>query len=207
MNILFVGGAGFIGSNVISQLSGVGDRDIHVAEPLFANIERLNGLPVTIHRIDISDTQRLRTIIITYKIEIVVHLVSTIVPGSSYDEFTKEFTSVIFPTVKLMELCAEMNIKFVYFSSGGTVYGNKMLNCCGDNNGFTEKESMAPISYYGWTKQMMENGIQFLHRTKGLKYIIIRPSNPYGPGQYLYSKQGLIAVALGKISSADYCVW
>ena len=56
------------------------------------------------------------------------------------------------------------------------------------------KDPMAPISYYGWSKQMMENSILFMHRTKGLKYLIVRPSNPYGLGQNLYGKQGLVAV-------------
>ena len=46
---------------------------------------------------------------------------------------------------------------------------------------------------------MMENSIQFMHRTKGLKYLILRPSNPYGHGQNLYGKQGLVAVAIGRV--------
>lgn len=58
---------------------------------------------------------------------------------------------------------------------------------------------MEPISYYGWSKQMMENSILFKNRTQGLKYLIIRPSNPYGHGQNLHGKQGLVAVAIGKI--------
>lgn len=58
---------------------------------------------------------------------------------------------------------------------------------------------MAPISYYGWSKQMMENGILFKNRTEGLRYLIVRPSNPYGHGQNLHGKQGLVAVAIGKI--------
>ena len=34
--------------------------------------------------------------------------------------------------------------------------------------------------------------------TQGLRYLILRPSNAYGPGQNLHGRQGLIAVALGK---------
>ena len=32
-----------------------------------------------------------------------------------------------------------------------------------------------------------------------MKYLIVRPSNPYGHGQNLHGKQGLVAVAIGKI--------
>ena len=101
---------------------------------------------------------------------------------------------MIFPSIELMEICAEKGILFVYFSSGGTIYGNR-----NDVLPFVETDPMSPISYYGWSKQMMENSILFIHRTKGLKYLILRPSNPYGHGQNLFGKQGLVAVAIGKI--------
>ena len=97
-----------------------------------------------------------------------------------------------------MEICAEREVKFVYFSSGGTIYGNR-----NDVLPFVEQDPMAPISYYGWSKQMMENSILFMHRTKGLDYLIVRPSNPYGHGQNLFGKQGLVAVAIGKILKGE----
>ena len=46
---------------------------------------------------------------------------------------------------------------------------------------------------------MMENSILFKHRTAGLNYLIVRPSNPYDHGQNVHAKQGLVAVAIGKI--------
>ena len=73
---------------------------------------------------------------------------------------------------------------------------------------FVETDAMAPISYYGWSKQMMENSIHYVHRTTGLKYLILRPSNPYGHGQNIHARQGLIAVALGKIFAGEpITVW
>jgi UDP-glucose 4-epimerase len=125
---------------------------------------------------------------------VVVHLVSTLIPGSAYDDYINEFKNVIFPSIELMEFCANEDIKFVYFSSGGTIYGNRTTL-----QSFVETDSMEPISYYGWSKQMMENSILFKNRTQKLKYLIVRPSNPYGHGQNLYGKQGLVAVAIGKI--------
>ena len=53
------------------------------------------------------------------------------------------------------------------------------------------------------TKLLLENNILFEHRTQGLQYLIVRPSNPYGHGQALNGKQGFIAVALGKILSGS----
>ncbi len=40
-------------------------------------------------------------------------------------------------------------------------------------------------------------------RTGGPKHIIVRPSNPYGAGQNIYGRQGLIAVTLGKLLKGD----
>lgn len=204
-NILFIGGAGFIGSNLIHRLilNHSTDYHIHVIEPAFANTSRLDGLDVHIYKGALSDYDFVQKIITSRNISIVVHLVSTMIPGSSYDDYTREFESVIFPTVKLMQFCSQKNIKFIYFSSGGTVYGDRKSEIP-----FLESDPKEPISYYGLSKQMIENSIQFEHRTSGLQYLVLRPSNPYGHGQNLYGKQGLIAVSLGCIlSGQSITVW
>lgn len=192
-NLLFIGGGGFIGSNLIRMFDTDKFR-IHILEPESANVSRLVGLDVTIHRCSLSDVDKMRQIIDCNDIRTVVHLVSTLIPGSTYEDYKNEFNNVIFPSIELMEVCASRKIKFVYFSSGGTIYGNR-----NDTKPFDEDDDMLPISYYGWSKQMMENSILFKHRTAGLKYLIVRPSNPYGHGQNIYGKQGLVAVAIGKI--------
>ena len=192
-NILFIGGAGFIGSNIIREFD-LANYSIHVLEPENLNTYRLDGIHVEVHRGSLADIDAIRLLIDKYKIQTIVHLVSTLIPGSTYEDYKREFKNVIFPSIELMEICANLNIKFVYFSSGGTVYGNR-----NDMKPFYEEDLMAPISYYGWSKQMMENSILFKHRTAGLNYLIVRPSNPYGHGQNIHAKQGLVAVAIGKI--------
>ena len=198
MNILVLGGAGFIGCNLINQLLNDRNDKIYVLEPEFANVSRIENLSVEIYRGKLMDIDLLESIITLNNIELVVHLVSTMIPGSTYDDFMNEFQNVIFPSVKLMDLCCQYNVKFVYFSSGGTVYGERKT-CIP----FKEDDELKPISYYGWSKQIMENSILFKNRTQGLRYIILRPSNPFGNGQNLYGKQGLIPVCIGKIMSGD----
>lgn len=194
MNILFIGGAGFIGSSLVKRFILNESYRIFVLEPAFANVSRLNGLDVKIYRFSLSDIESLTHILEESNIQLIVHLVSNLIPGSGYEDFNNEFKNIISPSIKLMEYCANRNVKFVYFSSGGTIYGNRNTI-----KPFTEIDDMAPISYYGWSKQMMENSILFMNRTEKLKYLIVRPSNPYGHGQNLYGQQGLIAVAIGKI--------
>ena len=172
-------------------------------EPSFANVSRLDGVDVQIYRGELSDIDFVQSIIEANQIDTVVHLVATIIPGSTFEDYKREYQHVIFPTIELMQICAQRQIRFVYFSSGGTVYGNRT-----DMTPFKETDAMAPISYYGWSKQMMENSILYVHRTTGLKYLIVRPSNPYGHGQNIHAKQGLVAVALGKILAGEpITVW
>ena len=192
-SILFIGGAGFIGSSIIRRLQHE-DCEIHVCEPIGANTQRLNGLEAKAYHVLLSDIESVRRIIQENDIEMVVHLVSTLIPGSSYEDYKDEYKNVILPSIELMELCAKQKVRFVFFSSGGTVYGNRT-----DLQPFKETDAMNPISYYGWSKQMMENSILFMNRTIGLDYLVLRPSNAFGHGQNLYGKQGLVAVTIGKL--------
>jgi UDP-glucose 4-epimerase len=83
--------------------------------------------------------------------------------------------------------------KIVYFSSGGTVYGNngKDIN--------SETDALCPLNYYGYSKLALEEFYRLSSRIHKINHIIIRPSNPYGAGQNLFGKQGLITVSLGRI--------
>lgn len=196
-NILFIGGAGFIGSNLIKYLvNNSSNYQIFVLEPKMANLVRLQGLNISIVSGSINDTTLIENIIIEKKISIVVHLVSTLLPCSNYYDYRKEFENVIFPTIEIVKLCTKYAIKIIYFSSGGTIYGDKK-----EFTPFKEEDPLQPISYYGLSKQIIENNILFEHRLNNVEYLILRPSNPYGKGQNLYGKQGLIAVTIGKILS------
>lgn len=199
-NILFIGGAGFIGSNLIHTFVKDDKYRIFVFEPTFANTGRLADIDekVTIIRGAIADFDLLKCVIEDHRINIIVHLVSTLIPGSTYEDFKREFENVVFPTSRLMELCADKKVKFIYFSSGGTVYGNSV-----QGEKFKETDHLAPISYYGLTKQIIESNILFENRRGKLDYLIVRPSNPFGKGQSLHGNQGFIAVALGKILAGD----
>lgn len=198
-NVLFIGGAGFIGSTLIRNILERHDEvEVSVCEPSFANVSRLDGLKVKIFRSELGNFDYLESIIRKQKIDTIVHLVSTLIPGSGYEDYKNEIQNVAFPTMRLTQLCSELGVKFVFFSSGGTVYGNRQ-----DPVPFKESDEREPISYYGLTKLMLENNILFEHRTQGLQYLIVRPSNPYGHGQALNGKQGIIAVSLGKILSGQ----
>lgn len=192
-NILLIGGAGFIGSSLIERLT-IESPEIRlfVVEPEGADVSQISNQNVTLCYAKLSDVSRITAFIEQYNIDTLIHLVSTLVPSSTYEDFLYEFRCIVSPSIELMEVCTSHDVKFIYFSSGGTIYGNRQ-----NMVPFKETDPMLPISYYGWSKQMMENGILFVHRTQKLKYLILRPSNPYGQGQNMHGRQGLIAVAMG----------
>lgn len=199
-NILFLGGAGFIGSNLVRYFLNDNNYKVFVFEPTFAHLDRLSDLrdKITIIRGSIADFDLVKCVIEDHRIDIIVHLVSTLIPGSTYEDFKREFENVVFPTVRIMDLCADNGVKFIYFSSGGTVYGNSAKG-----EPFHETDRLSPISYYGLTKQILENNVLFENRRGKLNYLIVRPSNPFGKGQAVHGNQGFIAVAIGKILAGD----
>ncbi len=193
MSILVLGGAGFIGSSIVNKLVNCNYRVI-VFDRKGADISRI--LPsdkVSYIYNDLSDIDFLTDFIQKENIHVVIHLVSSLIPNSSFDEYNQDVQNVVFPSIKLIHELAKLQVLFVYFSSGGTIYGNKLYE-----RSINENDTLMPINYYGYSKLMMERMILVEHNLNKLRYLILRPSNPYGPGQNLYGKQGLIAVALGK---------
>lgn len=183
MNILILGGLGFLGRNITKGLSQ--NHDVFIVDCIDCKMKNY-------YKIKFSDIESIKKVIDECNISMVFHLISSIIPSSTCEDYLRDVSEVYNPTLQLLAYCSEKRIKFVYFSSGGAVYGNQ-------KEIFNEHTRREPVSYYGLSKLNLENAVLFSHKTKGLEYLIIRPSNPYGYGQNIYGKQGLIAVIFGKI--------
>ena len=202
-NVLIFGATGFIGRNIVEDLYESNTYNlvllIRNVQKNSNNFKKFEG--ITVIEGEISNSELIEEILSKHKIDLVIHLVSNLIPSSSYDDFNIELEQVVFPTFILLELLIKHNVKFVFFSSGGTIYGNSTGN-------ISEYNPLHPINYYGYSKLMIENHIQFLHTTKQLSYLILRPANVYGKYQKIEARQGFIAVALGKIlSNSSIEIW
>lgn len=193
-NFLLIGGAGFIGSNIAKKLLKEGNS-VSVFELSGTNISRLESIhtEINIYYGTLDQIDLMRSIIEENGITTVLHLASSLIPSSNHEMYLEDLEKVVWPSIRLFHFFSEWNITLIYFSSGGAVYGAKDIGI------FTEEDELHPISYYGQSKLILEKSIEFESKKSGLNYIILRPSNPYGIGQNLYGKQGLISTCIHNI--------
>jgi UDP-glucose 4-epimerase len=201
-NILILGGTGFIGRNIVEDLLHNNYTIVVLVRNIKNNSNQYNSADgITLVEGDIQQYELIESILLEHKIDLVIHLVSNLIPSSSLADFNVELSEVVFPTFGLLELFSKLNVGIVYFSSGGTIYGKA-------NDLIDEHKQLNPINYYGYSKLMIENHIRFLNTTQKLSYLILRPSNVYGKYQKIEAQQGFIAVALGKfISNSSIEIW
>lgn len=183
--VLLLGGTGFIGSNLARELADAGHEVLIGA--------REGDAAGTVHALPLEVPDAILAFARERGVDTVVHLVSTMKPGSSMSDYVDERRHVVTPTIHLAHGLARAGVGLVFLSSGGTIYGK----IAGESA--AEDDRCAPISLYGQSKLEIESWLEFLGRTAGLDYLIVRPSNPYGRNQPLRGSQGLIAVAMGKL--------
>lgn len=187
MNILVLGGHGFIGSHIVEALIHDGHNirvfARHPAE-FICDAEWFSG--------DFLDQGKLAEALIG--IDAVVHCISTTVPATSAANYIYDIESNLIGTVELLRLMKEQGVyRLIYLSSGGTVYGNPVLNPVPEN------AALNPISSYGAVKVSIEKFIEVSKISWGIKPVILRPSNPFGERQGHKGVQGLISTVLNNV--------
>jgi UDP-glucose 4-epimerase len=198
MRIMLIGGAGFIGKNIAKAFIDNGHSVVIVDRnsTLLKHNSAFTGVS-GFYDYDIADVDAMLKLVDQLAIDCVVNLVSTLIPSSSLDALCAELGSSMIPAFKLVQYLAERKIRYVYFSSGGTIYGRNM------NAFVSETESRLPINFYGYSKQMFEEYLGLVHRMSALDYLVIRPSNPYGMHQSAIKMQGFISVLLDRILTGE----
>jgi len=190
MNTLVLGGNGFIGSHLVDELLASGhsvrvfDRFPEKYRPPISNVDYRSG-----HFGDaFSMAEALQGI------DVVFHLISTTVPGTSNLNPVADINDNLIATVVLLDQMIKMGIKrIVYLSSGGTVYGKPHIIP------IPEDHPLNPICSYGVVKVAIENYLKMYQELYGLQPTIIRPSNPFGPRQGHDGVQGVIATFISKL--------
>lgn len=191
MRTCVIGGAGFIGRQLVRQLLASG-RDVLV---LGRRNERPQGLSAVADYAvcDYADRTSLRRHIASCAE--IVDLAYATVPQTSFVDPVFDLQSNLPGSVGLLQEAAALtNLKQILIvSSGGTVYGPV------SNLPITEETRTAPVSPYGITKLTIEHYALMFHRLHGVPITIVRPANAYGAGQKPFTGQGFIATAIGHV--------
>lgn len=178
MNVLILGAAGFIGTNLTIKLAENKDNQITLVDKsksYFSNIEKFNFANVEIKESSLDADMDFS---ILEGQDTVYHLVSTNVPTTSNQHISQDIQANVLFSSNLFDACVRNGVKKVVFiSSGGTVYG-KEAKCP-----LPENTPTNPISSYGVQKITIEKLLYLYNYMYGLDYRIIRLANPYGPYQ------------------------
>jgi len=190
MNILVIGGNGFIGSHLVDRLV---DNGHHVR--VFDNISERHRNPLPNVDYRISDLENIPDLYEAMMgIDIIYHLASSSLPSTSNVDTINDINSNLIPTLNVLNLSVKLGVeRIIYFSSGGAVYGIP------DYTPINEEHPLRPISSYGIVKATIESYFFLYQRLYGLKPLILRPSNPFGPRQGHYMAHGVISTFLRKI--------
>ncbi len=184
MWILITGGAGYIGSELVSKLIKLNEKVIVIDNLIRGDFKHLRpfvGDPrLKFITCDVTDTKSLFSQVEDVEIESIIHLAA--VPGlERCQKYPKRsiLTNVL-GTHNLLELCRHHNVKKFIFGSSGAVYGRSITFP------ISEDSLLKPTNLYGITKVTSEKLVTANYLNYGLESIILRFSNVYGVGQFTY---------------------
>jgi UDP-glucose 4-epimerase len=191
---LVTGGAGFLGSHLVEHLLEAG-FEVDVLDDLshghLGNLE--SAFPNSgfrFHLGSVLDRNLVRTLV--EKADIVYHLAALVGIPVLLDARKEILRVNAHGSYRVMEACADLHRRCVFFSSS-EVYGN------GKGKAFTEDDPLEPECRgsvrwrYAVAKICSERAAMFLSREKGFPVTVMRPFNAVGPRQSIAS--GLVLPA------------
>ena len=173
MNVLVIGGAGYIGSHAVNKLIKKG-YSVSVLDNLVTGHRDAVDQSATFYLGDIRDKAMLNQIIQEEQIEAIFHFAASSLVGESVEKPLKYFNNNVVGMEVLLEAMQENNVKKIIFSSTAAVYGDVQASL------ITEDEPKAPTSPYGESKLMMENMIKWCDLAHGIKFVSLRYFNVAG---------------------------
>ena len=174
MNILIIGGAGYIGSHVAREFLDRG-HSVTVFDNLSSGL-RENLFPEAkfVHG-TIMDYQGLLSACKgAPPFDAAVHLAAFKAAGESMVKPEKYSLNNISGTINILNALVESGIKHLVFSSSAAVYGEP------EYIPMDEKHPTKPENYYGFTKLEIERIMYWYDKIKGLRCAMLRYFNAAG---------------------------
>ena len=175
--ILITGGAGFIGSAVIAELQAHG-HDIAVIDNLsFGNRDFINVPDDRFHNVDIRDRAAMAQVFAAYQPDWVIHLAAIhFIPYCNQHPYESADINIS-GTMHVLDLAGETaSVSKVFFASTAAVYPIY-------DDAVSETHATGPLDIYGLSKLTGERLCSEFHQRTGIKTVICRFFNAFGPNE------------------------
>jgi len=198
MRILVTGGAGFIGSHIVESYLDLG-HEVVVADDLSTGkLENVDQHKCTFVQLDISNRDHVEYLREFGPFDVINHQAAQMSVSDSMKDPHKDIRINIMGTVNILSVLAPTCKRFIFASSGGTVYGEH--DCPR-----VERDHLEPVSPYGISKLACEKYVHMYSKQFMFNYTILRYANVYGPRQNPHGEAGVIAIFLEKILKGETC--
>ena len=176
MNVLVVGGAGYIGSHCVRQLLAAGHRPV-VLDNLVYGHRAAVAPGVKLYDANLGDEGMVGRILREERIEIVMHFAAFCYVGESVTDPLKYYFNNVVATLHLLKAMVDANVKRFVFSSTCATFGVP------EQLPIHETLPQAPINPYGQTKLDIENALKSLAQASGLSFAAFRYFNAAGAAE------------------------
>ena len=177
MNVLVVGGAGYIGSHTVYELIRA-NHHVVILDNLSSGYMELVHEKAVFYQGDIRVKSDISNVFKQEKIDVVMHFAAKIVVPESMEIPLEYYHNNVEGVRILLEVMNENNVKKIVFSSTAAVYGEASGVCL-------ENSETKPINPYGETKLACEKLIDWTAQAHGFSYVVFRYFNVAGADQSL----------------------
>jgi UDP-glucose 4-epimerase len=182
---LVTGGAGFIGSNLVDALVERGDEVVALDDLSFGRRENVNPAASFVER-DVRDG------IDADGADVVFHLAAQADVQTSVARPGHDASVNVVGTVEVAEGARRAGAQIVFASTGGAIYGD----CDGPAR---EDGAPEPVSPYGIAKLCAEEYLRGWNRIYGMRHVVLRFANVYGPRQDSSLEGGVVSIFLERM--------
>lgn len=172
MNILIVGGAGYIGSHMVKVLLHAGHEVVTLDNLSTGYRDAVVGGEFV--QCDLADRVELDEVLMRHAFDGVMHFASCIQVGESVQRPDLYYRNNFCNTLNLLDAMVAHDVKRFIFSSTAAVFGEP--SCVPIDEAHTAR----PINPYGISKWMVEQALAGYDRAFGLKSVCLRYFNAAG---------------------------
>jgi UDP-glucose 4-epimerase len=176
LNVLVVGGAGYIGSHCVRVLAASGHRPVVLDNLVFGHRAAVPA-DVAFHSFDLGDEERLAKLFAAERIDLVMHFAAFAYVGESVNDPLKYYFNNCVATYHMLRAMLKAGIRKFVFSSTCASFGVPA------ELPIHEGTPQAPINPYGQTKLDVENALKALAPALGLSFAVFRYFNAAGAAE------------------------